>query len=138
VIHPYVVAAEGHAHAADWRMEHGPGRQADSQHATGQLMPIFICKARVQRLGQRIPIDEARGVGREPRIACQFHHTEKLTELSEGGVVAGGNEDLAGPGLEFGIRCEIGMRVAGRLRPLSAEEEVGGMRVQQCHTAVMR
>src|SRR6516165_2598762 len=98
-------------------IEHRPGRQADRQNAAGQLVPIFICKARAQRLRQRIPIDKARGVGREPRIACQFRHAEKLAELSKGGVVAGGNEDLACPGLEFGIRCEIGMRVTGRFRP---------------------
>ena len=96
-------------------IEHRPGRQADRQNAAGQLVPIFICKARAQRLRQRIPIDKARGVGREPRIACQFRHAEKLAELSKGGVVAGGNEDLACPGLEFGIRCEIGMRVTGSL-----------------------
>ena len=95
-------------------VEHRPGGQADSQHAAGQLMPIFTCKALVQYLGERIAIDEARGVGREPRITCQLRYAKELTELPESGVISGGDEDLAGSGLELGIGNEIRVRVAGR------------------------
>jgi len=86
-------------------IEHRPGRQADSQHA--QLVPIFICKARAQRRRQRIPIDKARGIGREPRIACQFRHTEKLAELSKGGVVAGGNKGRLAPSTATRCPCPV-------------------------------
>src|SRR5215472_1082609 len=101
-------------------IEYRAGRQADSQHAAGQLVPIFICKARAQRLRQRIPIEKARRVGREPRITCQFHDAEKLAELSKGGIVAGGNEDLAVRvwNLEYGARLGCGLPVAFGRFPL--------------------
>jgi hypothetical protein len=47
-------------------------------------------------------------------------YAKELTELPESGVISGGDEDLAGSGLELGIGNEIRVRVAGRRRPLSA------------------
>ena len=43
-----------------------------------------------------------------------------------------------GSGLELGIGREIWMRIAGRLRPLGVEQEISGMRMQQCHAAIMQ
>jgi hypothetical protein len=79
-------------------------------------MPVLVGEARIQYLGQRVTIDDAGAVSCKPGIAGNLRHAEQFAEFSEGGVVAGGDEDLAGPGLELGIS---GQPLNRRGRPMT-------------------
>ena len=119
-------------------MQHRAGRQANRQHAPREVMAIFRGKALFQDFRQRIAIDHARAIGGEALILCDIRDAQKFAEFPKGRVIAGGDENLAGFGFEFGIGHQIRVRITRGLGALVGQEVIRRMGMQQRHAAIMQ
>ena len=121
------------------RFEHARDRPRGDARGLGALEPGRASLRREERRENRhelLPVDDARGVRREPRIRREVNSVEHLsTEGLELTVCPDGEEEAAVRGLERPIRLDRRMRVAvarglpagheGRARDVDERRETG-------------
>src|SRR6185312_933853 len=118
--------------------KHRTGRHTVPDQPQRQLIAVLVRKSLRERLRKSGTVDVAFPVIGEPRIVGHVRPADELAEFAKLSIVAAGDEDFAGTSRKLVVRYQVRMRIACPRGPFAVEEEIGGMRMQQGHAAVVQ